>query len=81
MKNKHIFAENDEQLIYNTFKHKWCLNILNKKINKTTFLAIPPTDGDRTDIITNNKMEQGYNYGIDCIILEIKNGSLKTIMI
>jgi len=60
-------------------KNKWCLIIEgseNKKRQKT-YCAIPPTDGDRTDIITEHALPSGYK--LDCkglIIVNIKKGKV-----
>ena len=57
-------------------KHKWILireGIDNGK-KFTTSLAIPPTNGDRIDIISDKDINEGYLCDADVIIIIIKNG-------
>lgn len=59
--------------------NKWKLNIMkdNKIIN---YIAIPPTNSNRVDIISSKDLCKGYNYKIDCIIIRIINGEIKEIL-
>lgn len=54
-----------------TTGNKWTLNIEGTERGKTVknYIAIPPTKGDRLDIITGSDFEQGYRYDIDGIII------------
>lgn len=60
--------------IYLDPKHKWGI-IYECDNGKKHYIAIPPTDGDRTDIITYDKSIVGYNYGFKGVIVIIKNGN------
>ncbi len=45
---------------------------------KKHYMAIPPTDGDRTDIITDKEIsckKDGYCYGFKGIIIRIRKGT------
>jgi len=75
-----ITSINKDNIITIMPEHKWCLNITDLKTKKKIQTTIPPTDGDRIDIITDDKMIEGYNYGIDCIIIEIRDGEPKRII-
>jgi len=57
---------------------KWTL-ICNEG-NKRNYIAIPPTNKDRIDIITFDKMIQGYNYNVDAIIVIIKEGKINKVI-
>lgn len=62
---------------YRKSDSKWLIVIEgienNRKIKN--YIAIPPTTGDRLDIITNFDIKGGYNYDIDgAIIVNILNG-------
>ena len=60
--------------------NKWCLTMeddSNPKKIKKHWMAIPPTNGDRTDIITDKEIfckEDGYCYGFKGIIIRVRNG-------
>jgi hypothetical protein len=56
--------------------NKWQLVITGQERNKEvrTYCAIPPTNGNRIDIITPCELEQGYRYDQGCIVIEIKMG-------
>ena len=55
-------------------KNKWNL-IITTSDNKKHNISIPPTDGNRIDIITNDKILNGYNLNIDAVIITIKKGT------
>lgn len=53
-------------------KNKWQLNVEgtnNKGKKYTQIIAIPPTNGNRVDLITGNSLEEGYRYNIDGVIV------------
>lgn len=54
-------------------KNKWCI-IINTIDNKKHYIAIPPTNDDRIDILNLNNMLKGYNYNVDVLIITIKKG-------
>ena len=56
-------------------KNKWNLRFTDKNGRLIHMIAIPPTDGSRIDIITNNKLNAGYNFDTDIFIIEIINGT------
>jgi len=67
-----IIAEN-----FNAYldpKNKWTIIFEDKKGRIISYCAIPPTKGNRTDIITHDKILNGYTFGIDAIIILIING-------
>ena len=54
--------------------NKWSLVIEGTERGKAvkTYIAIPPTSGDRIDIITPNVLDTGYRYDVELIVIEIK---------
>ena len=75
MKNKLINAYLDP-------KHRWLLireGIDNNGRNFSTSLAIPPTTGDRIDIISDEVIHEGYKINADVIIIIIKKGIVEQI--
>jgi hypothetical protein len=64
--------------IYLDENDKWTLIIegINEKGRTIkTMTAIPPTDGNRTDIITNFPIGEGYQYNCkDLIIIRVIDG-------
>lgn len=62
--------------------NKWLLireGIDDKGKTFTTTLAIPPTKGDRMDIITDKSLEEGYRMDVDIIFIVIINGKINNI--
>jgi hypothetical protein len=62
--------------------NEWLLvreGIDDKGKNFTTTLAVPPTKGDRTDIITDKPLEEGYRIGVDIIVIVILSGKINSI--
>lgn len=58
-------------------KNKWTIVMEDENSKKIHWMAIPPTNGDRTDIITDkniNIKEDKYFYGFKGIIVRIRNG-------
>ena len=57
-------------------KNKWSLVIEGKEKDRVikTYCAIPPTDGNRIDVITPSELEPGYRYDISLIVIDIKLG-------
>lgn len=58
-------------------KNKWGIVIENDKFKK--YIAVPPTNGDRFDLINfeNEEIFKGYNYNIKtCLLIEIKKGEI-----
>jgi len=62
-------------------KHRWLL--IREGIDNgrkfSTSLAIPPTKGDRMDIISDKDIHEGYNINTDVIIIIIKKGIVEKI--
>ena len=60
--------------------NKWCLIIEdNNNTKKKHYIAIPPTDKDRTDIISDKEIfckKDSYCYGFRGIIVRIRNSIL-----
>jgi len=56
--------------------NKWCLVITGTEHNKDviTYCSIPPTNGNRVDVITPDKLEQGYRYDVGLIVIDIRHG-------
>jgi len=56
---------------------KWCLIIEGQEKGKKvfTYIAIPPTDGNRVDVITDIDLETGYHYDQSVIVIMIINGT------
>lgn len=56
--------------------NKWQLIITGKEKNKVviTYCAIPPTDGNRVDVITPSDLEPGYRYDVSLIVIDIVQG-------
>ena len=60
--------------IYFDKDNKWCLTMEDDNDERKKYwIAIPPTDGDRTDIITNEKISE-YHYNFKGIIIRIRKG-------
>ena len=62
--------------------NKWLLireGIDDKGKTFTTTLAIPPTKGDRMDIITDEPLEDGYRMNVDIIFIVIIKGEINSI--
>lgn len=81
LKNKSEFYIIDEWIISKPKENKWNLKFINKNGNKH-YVAIPPTTGDRIDIISNNKNTNWY-YHYNCkskehkgIEIRIKSGEI-----
>lgn len=59
-------------------RNKWCLIMEDDNDpKKKHWMAIPPTDGDRTDIISDGLSflkKDGYCYGFKGIIIRIRKG-------
>jgi hypothetical protein len=62
--------------VYISPKNKWNLIIEGKEKNKVikTHCAIPPTSGNRVDVITCSELETGYRYDVSLIVINIKHG-------
>ena len=63
--------------VYTESKNKWAITVegIEKGREVKTFIAIPPTTGDRLDIILGSDLKEGYRYDIDgIIIIHILNG-------
>jgi hypothetical protein len=61
-------------------ENKWILirEGIDDKGNKiSTSLAIPQTNGDRIDIISNDFISDGYQMDLDIIVIIIKNGNIR----
>ncbi len=62
--------------------HRWLLireGIDEKGRKFTTSLAIPPTKGDRIDIITDKDLGEGYRCDVDAIVIVIIKGKINSI--
>lgn len=59
--------------VYLNPKHKWGIVYENDN-GKKHYIAIPPTDGNRIDFITYDKIIVGYNYGVKGVFVFIENG-------
>ncbi len=56
-------------------KNKWAIIFTDKTNGRIiNLISIPPTKGNRVDIITYDKIIPGYSMGIDAIIVIIENG-------
>jgi ribosomal protein S3AE len=56
----------------------WCLTMSDSK--RTYYIAIPPTKGNRIDIITDVELQKGYNYKCDPIVIEIREGRVVNVI-
>jgi len=65
--------------IYLDPNHKWTI-IFEYEDGKKNYCAIPPTNGNRTDIILGEDHPKGYRLDIDCIIIQITNGEPKILL-
>ena len=68
--------------IYIDPNNRWLLirkGIDEKGREFSTSLAIPPTDGDRIDIITNDDINAGYQIDMDIIIIIILCGKIDNV--
>ena len=68
--------------VYIDPEHKWLLirkGIDEKGREFSTSLAIPPTTGDRVDIITNDDINAGYRIDMDIIVIIIKYGKIDNV--
>lgn len=68
--------------VYIDPEHDWLLirkGIDDKGREFSTSLAIPPTDGDRIDIITNDDIDTGYQIDMDIIVIIIKYGRIDNV--
>ena len=56
--------------------NKWMLIIegMEKGRNVSTYCAIPPTSGNRVDILTPDVLDTGYRYDVNVIVVDIKHG-------
>ena len=56
--------------------NKWLLVIIGTENNKAikTYCTIPPTTGNRVDIITSDDLEAGYRYDVSIIVINIISG-------
>jgi len=54
----------------------WSLVITGTEKGKAvkTYCAIPPTNGNRVDVITSTNLEHGYRYDVGLIVIDIKHG-------
>lgn len=59
--------------------NKWCLIFTDKDGKLINRCAIPPTEGDRTDLLCFNDLKSGYSFGIDAIIIRIEKGEITLI--
>lgn len=66
-------------MIIQDANNKWQL-VVKKNGKIINYIAVPPTDGNRIDIITNSDLLAGYNYNIDCVIIVIEEGKISKIM-
>lgn len=55
-------------------KNKWVIVFEDEKGKKINSWAIPPTNGNRVDLICYNDTKYGYVYDAEAIIINIKNG-------
>lgn len=56
--------------------NKWCIIFTENSTGKIlNYVAIPPTSGDRLDIISFRKLIEGYNYDVKGIVIYVKNGN------
>lgn len=63
--------------VYTETQNKWTIVIegIEKDKRVKTYCSIPPTDGDRLDIITDCNLKDGYAYDISgVIVVNILNG-------
>jgi hypothetical protein len=61
--------------IYLNPENKWCIIIEDENNSKKKhFIAIPPTNGNRIDVISYDQIHLGYNYKLNGIIIIIING-------
>jgi len=44
-------------------------------------VAVPATEGDRVDILCGDDLNQGYNYGIDAVVVVIKSGKIEQLIV
>lgn len=56
--------------------NKWCIVIEGKEKDRVikTYCAIPPTSGNRVDVINPNALEIGYRYDVSLIVIDIVEG-------
>ena len=55
-------------------KNKWTLVFTDKNGKIINYIAIPPTTGNRIDLITNSQIDAGYAMDLNIIIVKIING-------
>lgn len=55
-------------------KNKWEIVFEDKDGKQINAWAIPPTNGDRVDIICYDDTKPGYVYDAEVIVINIKNG-------
>lgn len=60
-------------MVYLDPNNKWNIVIVNEK-GKKNYISIPPTEGNRIDIIRYDKSIIGYNIDFKGIIIIINNG-------
>lgn len=74
----------ENRKIYLDPRNKWCITIEqanDKGRVEKHYMAIPPTNGDRVDIYSTEKLISYYNYDVkNVIVVLIKNGEPKLII-
>lgn len=56
--------------------NQWAIVVEGKENNRPTktYIAIPPTDRNRVDVISTDPQKSGYNYDTEVIVVNIING-------
>jgi len=63
--------------IYLDPSNKWAIVVEGVEKNKPskTYIAIPPTNGNRVDVISTVTQKSGYNYDTEVIVVNVVNGN------